>query len=271
MIRPAPPLLETLDESLDLALSIAAPWMGLLWLTAIPLRLAQAHYVARLRELGAEAAQYGDQLTGLAFGVSAALVVSLLGRALFVRALTLRLSAVRVRGGAVLRLPAASLGCYLYLALLIEVVGYVTCLGGVGLPFATIAAALAAATAPLNQRPGLLRPLGILTSEAGAWRSLFAMLAVFVVAAMLAALNLFFVFRLGLWAATGVAGLELARWEGLLSFSNPRFVSLLLAGGWLVVEPFWLAAVTLHVQKTRAQTSGVDLRLWFERLRGESS
>jgi hypothetical protein len=39
------------------------------------------------------------------------------------------------------------------------------------------------------------------------------------------------------------------------------------AGAWLLVEPWWLASLAVHVHKQRSRATGEDLRLWFERLR----
>ncbi len=68
-------------------------------------------------------------------------------------------------------------------------------------------------------------------------------------------------------AAGGMANLDAARWSGLLSPKNPRFLFVLVAGGGLAVEPHWLAALVVYVQRLQSRGSGEDLRLWFERLR----
>jgi hypothetical protein len=84
---------------------------------------------------------------------------------------------------------------------------------------------------------------------------------------VLAAVNLYFVFQIGLWLAGGFADLDVARWHGLLSPRNPRFVAVLLAGGCLAVEPHWLASLVVYVHRLQSRGSGEDLRLWFELLR----
>ena len=38
---------EILDDAAEAAMRVAAPWMGLLWLCSLPLRLLQVHFVAR--------------------------------------------------------------------------------------------------------------------------------------------------------------------------------------------------------------------------------
>src|SRR5437867_11261718 len=77
---------EILDDAAEAAMRVAAPWMGLLWLCSLPLRLLQVHFVARLLELGPEASHYGNYLHGLALATMAALLPSLWARAVFVRA-----------------------------------------------------------------------------------------------------------------------------------------------------------------------------------------
>ena len=93
----------------------------------------------------------------------------------------------------------------------------------------------------------------------------------FAAALVLAAINLFFVFQLGLWLAGGVIGADTTRWTGLLAASNLRFRYVLLAGAGVVVEPFWLAALVVYVHKLESRTTGEDLRLWFGRLRSREA
>ena len=98
-----------------------------------------------------------------------------------------------------------------------------------------------------------------------------ALVAVFAAALLLAAVNLFVAFRIGLWMADGLVGLDLTRWQGLLGPQNLRFTLVLLAGGWVFVEPWWLAALVIYVHRVRSRASGEDLRLWFRRLRSAES
>jgi hypothetical protein len=46
---------DVLDDAFALTVSVASPWMGVLWLTALPLRFLQVHLAARVFDLGAEA------------------------------------------------------------------------------------------------------------------------------------------------------------------------------------------------------------------------
>jgi hypothetical protein len=262
---------EIVDDAGELVATVAVPWMGLLWLTALPLRLGQAHFAARLVELGAEARQYGDHLGELAFGLAVAFLVSLWGRAVFVRACALRLRGLADPGTAPLRLPAVAFLSYVYMALLVEVAFYLTCFTLVTVPFFVLVAGLAAATLREDEAAGLLRPFARVARQGAQALPLTGLVVVFAAALVLAAINLFFVFQLGLWLAGGVAGADTTRWTGLLAASNLRFRYVLLAGAGVVVEPFWLAALVVYVHKLESRTTGEDLRLWFGRLRSREA
>lgn len=258
---------EIVDDAGELVSSVAAPWMGLLWLASIPLRLGQAHFTARVLELGDGARQYGDHLRDLALGVAVAFLLSLWGRAVFVRACALRLRGLTEPGVAPLRLPLAGFLSYVYAALLTEVAFFATCFTGVMAPFFVLVAGLAAATFPQAEGAGLLRPFARIVRQGSQALPLAGLFLVFAAAFVLAAVNLYAVFQLGLWLAGGAFGEAATRWTGLLAFSNPRFRCVVLAGSALVVEPYWLAALVVYLHKLESRTTGEDLRLWFERLR----
>lgn len=260
-----------LDEAAELVARIAAPWVGLLWLSSVPLRLLQARFAARILELGAEAGEYGFALRSLALLTLFALLLCLLGRATFVRAAWLGLRAEGAPGWQALRVPAGSLLAYLYVALLFEALFYAFALSFVALPLCIAGAGLAAAQLPLLERPGLIQPLREIARAFAQGRVLLAILAVFAAAFVVALVNLYFAFQLGLWLAGGVPGLDRSAWATLLSLGNPRFVLALLAGASLLVEPFWLAALTVYVHRLRSRESGEDLRLWFARLAREAA
>jgi hypothetical protein len=258
---------EILDDASELVTSVAAPFLGVLWLTSLPLRLGQAHFAAQLLELGAEARQYGDHLRQLAFFLALALLPWLWGRAVFVRACGLRLRSLRDPGASVFRLPLAGFLSYVYASLLIEIAFYATCFTGVMAPMFVLLAGLAAATFPKMERASLFRPLGLILRQGAQALPLAGILLVFTAAFVLAAANLYLVFELGLWLAEGVAGVDTTRFHGLVTPANPRMTCLLLAGASLLVEPYWLAGLVVYVHKLESRKSGEDLRLWFERLR----
>jgi hypothetical protein len=256
-----------LDEAGDLAAAIALPWAGVLWLSALPLRLGQAHFAARVAELGDEAHAYGDHLQGLAVAVGVAFLLSLWGRAVYVRACVLRLRTREPGGLAPLRLRPGALASYVYVALAIEAAFYATCASVVAVPALVLVAGLAAATVPLMERPGLVEPFRLVTDNAREAVPLVGLLLAFAAALVLAVANLAFLFRFGLWLGDGVLGLDLTRWDALLAAGNVRFVFVLVAGAALIIEPWWLAALVVYVHRLRSRASGEDLRIWFDRLR----
>lgn len=261
----------TLDEAALLVARIAAPWLGVLWLLSVPVRLAQAAFAARILELGHDAREYGDALRALALQTLLLLLLSLLGRAFFVRAAWLGLRSEEAPGREALRVPAGSLLAYAYAALFFEALFFATGLTLVSIPVCILGAGLAAAHVPLSDRAGLFRPLVAVAQGFGQGRVLLGLVFVFGIAFVVAAVNLHFVFQLGLWLAGGLPGLDLTAWATLLSFGNTRFVLALLAGASLLVEPFWLAALTVYVYRLRSRESGEDLRLWFARLVREAT
>ncbi len=258
---------EVLDDASELASAVMTPWVALLWLTAAPLRLAQAHFLARLGELGTDARAYGDHLHGLATATALALVVSLWGRATFARACTLRLRSLETPGWKALRIAPAALATYVYAALAIEAAFFATLLAFVTAPALALAAGLAAATSPQIERPGLLRPFALVAASGSRTGALLGLLVVFGIASLLAALNLFVLVQAGLWLAGGLAGFDVVRWQALLGPGNPRLWLVVAAGGWLLIEPWWLASLVVYVHKLRSRATGEDLRLWFERIR----
>jgi hypothetical protein len=261
----------TLDEAAELVTRIAAPWLGLLWLLSVPVRLLQAQFAGLVLELGAEAREYGDALRALALCTLLALLLCILGRALFVRAAWLGLRSEGAPGRQALRVPAGSLLGYAYAALVFEALFFALGVTLVAIPLCITGAGLAAAHVPVSERPGLIRPLRAVAQAFTQGRALFGLVFVFSVAFVVAALNLHFLFQLGLWLAGGIPGLDLSAWTTLLSFGNARFVLALLAGASLLVEPFWLAALTVYVYRLRSRETGEDLRLWFARLAREAA
>jgi hypothetical protein len=49
---------------------------------------------------------------------------------------------------------------------------------------------------------------------------------------------------------------------------DPLVMVICLAGTLLVIEPFWLAALTVYVHKSNQRQTGEDLRLRFRLLTG---
>jgi hypothetical protein len=262
---------EILDDAEEVVARVMAPWGGLLWLTAVPLRLLQAHFLDRLSALKGEASHYGLHLGAIAWLTTAALALALLGRVVFVRACTMSLRSGAPPGSAAWRVGFGPALSYLYVGVLLEVLFVVSAPTLIGGPFLALMSGLAAATSPLAARPGLVAPWREAALHFRHVRVLVAFMALFFCAMFIAMVNLYFVFHVGLWMAGGLPGDSLTGWDALLSLHNRSFVLLLLAGTVLAVEPFWLAALVVFVQKSLARTSGEDLRIAWERLRAESA
>lgn len=257
---------EVLDEAADVVGRVAAPFLGLLWLTAVPLRLMQAHFAARLLELGGQAGTHGAYLTGLAMALAALLVPWAWGRAVFVRACRLGLRGQRP-GAAALRVGAAPFAGYLYVTLLFETLFWATAWMFVTVPPLVLLAALAAATHPFIEKPGLWEPLRQVFRHGTHALLLVGLLAVLGWALLVAAVNLHALFQFGVWLSGALPGLDPGRWGRLLAPRHARYVLAVVAGAVLAVEPYLLAAATVYVHKVRSRSSGEDLRVWLERLR----
>lgn len=270
--RRNPPLGEVLDDAGELVPALLAPWVGLLWLTGVPLRLVQAHFAATLLELGGEAADYGRHLDGLARWTVLALLLSLWGRAVYCRACTLWLRGALPPGsGSPLRVPAASLAGYAVVALAAEVAFFATAPAVATLPALAIVAGVAAACSPLIERPGPFAAMATVFTRARHVGPLVALWAVSACAFVLTAANLLVLSQAAAWLLSAAAGAEAVRWQALLAPGNPRLLLVLSAASLLLVEPWWLAALVVHVHKRDARRTGEDLRLWFERLRSAAA
>ncbi|MEA2560992.1 MAG: hypothetical protein QOH06_2496 [Acidobacteriota bacterium] len=255
-----------LDEAAELVPREVAGWAGLLALTALPLRFLEAHFFNRLLQLGDNATDYVTYLLSLSWLVAFALLPALWGRAVFARACALALSGRAAGRGAPLRAlrPSfPSFAAYAYAAMVAELLLVLFGWTVVALPLLALYAGLAAATSYLQERPG---PLASLALPMRALRPFFPFLgltAIFAVALLLALINLFFLFALGLWLAGGASGLDLSWWQVTLTPDNQQYLLLLIACAVTVVEPFWIAALVAAVRRVRARESGEDLAAWF--------
>ena len=236
-------------------------WTGVLLLSALPARLLLAYVIWQAWRLGDEAVAAGEALRSLAYIAGGAWVVAQIGRQFYVRACAMDLDGGRLSASAVLRVPWSTIIAALWLALLIEVLFWLTL--PVVLPalvfllLAPVGAACVAESgpgwsAPIRRLSQVVRPLPVFILGMG-----------FLIALPLAMLNLHFLVCLGLWLTGGLAGFEIAYWRALLSPEQPLYWLQITAGATLVLEPFWLAAAVVEVRQARARHSGEDLRQWF--------
>lgn len=261
-----------LDEAVELVSREIPGWAGLLVLTSLPLRFLEAHFFNRLFQLGDDASQYVNYLLSLSTLVALALLPALWGRAVFAKACSLALSG-RIAGRAMplraLRPSFPTLIAYAYVAafsdLLLVALGWT----GIVLPLIVLYAGLAAATSFLQERPGPLESLVVPLRAIRPLAPFLGLTAIFSIALFIVMLNLFVLFQVGLWLASGATGLDLSWWQVALSLDNGNFLLLLTAGTVSIVEPFWLAALVAAVRRVRARQSGEDLASWFADIRNE--
>jgi hypothetical protein len=250
--------------------SRASPWLGALWLTAMPARFALALLVARLLQLGPKAHEHGAYLIALSYAALGLWLVSLYGRQVWVRACRQALEGTAPRGAAGWRVPLRELAGASVAALFVELFFWLASFT-VLVPIAMLPAAALAATAAPRAGPGVVKPLGEMARSAGSLWTLSFLMSLMLLGLLLAMLNLGVLFSLAAWVAQPLLGIEAAAWPAVLSGQNPLFVIVLAAGATLLVEPFWLAAMTVHVEKVRATSSGEDLRRAFAELRARDS
>jgi hypothetical protein len=263
-----------LDAAVDLVARRLPGPAGLLVLTSLPLRFLEAWLVNRLLQLGDGASDHVSYLTSVSVLVSATLLPAFWGRAVFARSCALTLSAGgegfhRLPWRERLRLPLGSFLSYLYAATFFELLFISTEWTIVGLPFLALLTGLAAATSPLEDRPGFMASLLRVARNARPIGVLIGLTTVFLFALPVAFINLSVLFQLLVWAAGLLTGAADSWWQTALSWENQQLVVLAVAGAVLIVEPFWIAALVVTVRQARARQSGEDLAAWFDALRRE--
>jgi hypothetical protein len=259
-----------LDETSEAVARVAAPWAGVLLATSMPYRFMQVLFIERLQELGSSASHYGNALGRLANLTVLAFLLSLLGRAVYARAVRLseeegeteerrsRLSA------APLRVPPVALASYIYTAALTEVVFLFSLFTIVAVPLAIMLSALAIGTMELNREIGLRAPLRLILRYLKSSRTQLAVTLIFALSLLMVWVNLNSLAQLLLWLADVFGGVNAARWQLLMGSSHFGWLS--FAGAILILEPFWVAANVVLVRKAGAMESGDELRLWFREL-----
>jgi len=261
-----PSAVALLDQAVDLVTGSPGA-VAVLWLTALPARFLLVGYLQAFgnTDTPAEAA-----LLVLAYAMLALWLPSLYGRQVFVRACRRGMEGEVPEGGWGLRVPLRELAGAVVAALLVEVVFWALAFTFV-VPLAmVVAAALAAAAAPVGG-PSPAAAVRSMLDGTGRVLTLAFLFLLCALAALLAGLNLHVLFVLSTWLARSVAPLDTPAWARLLSYANPLYRQLLVVGATLLVEPFWLAAVAVHVERVRSQSSGEDLRHTFEELRRQDA
>jgi hypothetical protein len=269
LIRSPLSITSVLDEATEVVAMTAAPWAGLLIVTALPYRFLQALFFDQLLEVGSAASQYGNLLGGTANLIVASVLLSLWGRAVYARACRLGLGRGATPGRETWRVPAAALASYVLTSSAVLLLGYLSVLTCLGVFFVAIFAGLAIGTMELNERVSLLQPFRLIGRHSRVLL-LLGLVLVFFIALFVAFANLAAAFTLVVWALGALGGFDAPNWQLLFSAGNRRYLLLLLAGAFVTIEPFWIAANVVFVSKAGAEERGDDLRAWFEELRRAS-
>lgn len=262
--------LSLLDDASAAVGRVALPWIGVLWLTALPYRLLEVHFLNQLVSLGDRADRYGDYLWELALVSFIALLPALYGRLVWVRAIGMGLSTTEATRGRPAAVPPSALATYTYTALVLEVLFHALVFTVVAPLLIVLVGGLAAATALRADRPRLLAPLVAIVRPIPRFGATAGLLSLFALGWLLAFINVVVLFQGGLLLATAT-GVQTIGWAQILSFENPLFLLLVLTGTILLVEPFWLALATVLVHHHHSRETGDDLRHWFEDLRTEGA
>jgi len=256
-----------LDESTDIVSMVASPWAAVVIATSIPYRFLQALFLDRLLELKGEASHYGTLLGTTANLAIAAFVLALWGRAVFARACRLAASRGAAPGGEAWRVPPVALASYVFTGTLAELIFYATLFSGIGTLMAAIIGGLAIGTMELNERASIFGAMRLIGRYGREVRIVTALAIVFACASVVALINVMATFGFGMWLADVFLGVDLSRWAALFSAHNRRYMLAAIAGAWIAIEPFWIAANVVLVRKAGAAETGEDLRVWFEELR----
>ena len=277
MRTPRTTSMQILNAAARTLLRVASPWMGVLWMCTLPLRLAQLYFVYQLQFL--ETPQhYLYYLWRLAAVVFVAFLVSLYGRAVFVRACWLSPDDASRTKLEPLKVPLNDFVPYAYTALILELFFYMGMFTlFLPIPFLVFAGLAAAASYGIGG-PKLLRALVNVFGFLNSWRSVVLLSAVtlqFAIALFFVYVNLYTLVILLLMLFGSFLGSSLPMWEhifapGMIMPKEQLATWMLLIGTSMIVEPFWLAANVELVQKIRAQKSGDDLQLWFQDLKKEA-
>jgi hypothetical protein len=91
-------------------------------------------------------------------------------------------------------------------------------------------------------------------------KALVGAAGIFTLGFLIALLNLAVLVFLCVGLADGVFGGGLAPWRGALGPANRTLWLLAAAAAWMLVEPFWLAVLVVHVRRLRGRSRGEDLR-----------
>src|SRR5205085_2714118 len=147
-----------LDEAADSVRLAAAPWAGVLIVTSLPYRFAQAIFVDRLLDLGGDAAHYLNYLSMVATFTMIAFVVSRWGRLVFARAIRIAAESGEAPRRDALRVSPAVFLNYLYISSFTEFLSVMTMIVCIAPALVTMLSGIAIGSAELNDHPSIAAP-----------------------------------------------------------------------------------------------------------------
>lgn len=244
---------------------IAAPAVGILMLTSLPYRLLQIQFLDILIRLTTDALHYGNLLTAVAAAMVVAYIISLYGRAVFMRALHQNLEGWRD----LLRVRPRTFLAYVYVGLLIEMTFVMLWYTVVGAFLAAIFAAIAAVVTIEDRRPGVLLSLRALSPYLTHGKVLVGLTFVFTIGLLVTWVNMHYLAQIVLWAAQAIPGFDAVKWMMAMEGGFSRYRLVMVAFAIAMVEPFWLTAIYIFGERVRSRQSGDDLLRRFRSLMAE--
>lgn len=223
--------------------------------------MLQVHFVDLLDRLRGDAGHYGNLLTVMSGLIVMAFVLSLYGRAVFMRASQNPTDSWR----ALLRVDWKSFASYVYVSLMIELSMVLFSITFIGIPLTIMLAGVAAAAMTDPPQVGVTAPLRALSPYLRHGRVLTVLLMVLSVAFVAVFVNLYFFTMLTIWAAAAIPGFDAVKWTAATQESF-RFRLALIAASLSVLEPFFLTAMYVYADRVRSRQSGDDLLRRFHAL-----
>jgi hypothetical protein len=260
-----PGTLDLLDDGVEL---MTRCWsaVGVLWVLALPARAALALLLALAVKLGDLSELAGPTFLPRSYLVLLLGIATVHGRLVLLQAYRRARTGPGPSGWASLRVPLGDLARALLATLVIFLLLCVISPTLVLPPFLLPALGLASVGAA-GAGPGWRRAVPATFAGFARPGRLAAVHGLLLLGWGVATVNLHLLVQLGSGAALQLFPIEPAGLVAQLSFHNPDYVALLLAGSSLCVEPLWLAVLAVHLDALRARSSGEDLRWWFEQLR----
>lgn len=234
--------------------------IAVLLFTALPFRLLEAHFIDLLLRLRGEAARYGNLLIAVSALTVAAFVVSLYGRAVFIRACQHPPESWRQ----LLRVDGRSFLTYVYVAFAIQLAQVLFSPAIITVPVAVMLSGVAAAASIDPPRPGILKPFGQLGPYLQPGRVLAGLMSVFGIAFLVITINLSFLAGVLVWAAGALPDFDSLKW-GIAMEGSSRARLAIVVVSIMIIEPFFLAAMHVFADRVRSRHNGEDL---LRRFRG---